>query len=1121
MDDFWLVIVLLSYMCLTAMVASTKSPGILVHFNQVPPYHSRFSSAIFKYSVIRLNSSYPCSMNDCSFICEVDGHSLVSCPADVVVLKNLTVNHWHQFGLNVTTAYGETTSSTYKWFIDTIPPTATIYGDQKYTNAEKVALELTFSEACTGNGGFKCLNSSHCDVIVSGPAHVDASSLHIVKHNIKYRFDVILSLKVTYELIVIKTANHFCTDRAGNNFTRTGGSVFTLHLDRRAVQVDLWTSAPSYELEFDGIPRTVTATNRMEELKFFLDFSTPITNSTEQILNALHPNSGVIVPIHSRGHGNRSFAFVLKNLSRTEIITIELEDGSVLGRTGTPVSPVAPLTLLYDSTEPSVWLTTSSEGVTKDPYINLLIHFTKPIFGFEASTVEAQGGTVIRFEEISKALYSSTVLAESQNVSVIVPAGKVSDISGNHNSVSNQLKVKHSYTDSAHSTPVLLHSFMSVGIVVTSVAAAFISFSSTNLAAVGALASGRKSMEFYEPCTNLHGIVGHLQVFALSDCLSLTLPVEYSATTKGLRWLIPRQKLPWTKDHSEHGYSHSYQAVARHTRKSGDSTIKLHAGEEMEHSLDLHPTNFSKSLHQGLPLPVNIYPKSNRPVTHQNVTIKNTPYGLTLSSDEYYTYFLREEPMSANTVLKRLERYTGWQDLEMNLFWLGVGGGGLITIHCLVLLLVRWRFQTSVNEILSVLRFEFIFIILSIPCVSQSSAFVIKGGTAGGILTGAMLLVIPGGLILLASFFIVIVIFPGNFVQYKEVRYTDRNRNRMTNLWQLFTGKASTGKWFYRERLPSSIIQRFGIIFENTKGPPIYIVIDQNDPNQMPRWTESGQNGIGRMRALSSDDGIEETIASVSTRLLGCLRSSYVILDLTRRVALGILSGVHSSRGTNQNLYALIITLVQVLFLFTLKPHIRRVVHVVETISLLCEAGVFGLAIITSRTDAGDKSTVGYIMLAFFCIAFISQIINQWYTIIKSLLKFSQPQQDSFRAGLKLAIKGLLLPLLPRKCWSRFLPGSKADHELRDTRPHNVNPLGAMTAMVAPVLSPGPPGLSLDPVMNFGDSENLNTNGDQNRLKGILHFERKNEMKRLRELAKASFSGGSKFEDGTSYGFRS
>lgn len=71
MDDFWLVIVPLSYMCLTAVVASAKSPGILVHFDQVPTYHSRFSSATFKYSVIGPNGSYPCSKKDCSFICEV------------------------------------------------------------------------------------------------------------------------------------------------------------------------------------------------------------------------------------------------------------------------------------------------------------------------------------------------------------------------------------------------------------------------------------------------------------------------------------------------------------------------------------------------------------------------------------------------------------------------------------------------------------------------------------------------------------------------------------------------------------------------------------------------------------------------------------------------------------------------------------------------------------------------------------------------------------------------------------------------------------------------------------------------------------------------------------------
>lgn len=79
-------------------------------------------------------------------------------------------------------------------------------------------------------------NSRSCDCIfflqvtVSGRAYVDASSLHIIKHNIKYSLDIVLSLKVTYELIVIKMANKFCTDRAGNRFTRTSGSIFTLHL---------------------------------------------------------------------------------------------------------------------------------------------------------------------------------------------------------------------------------------------------------------------------------------------------------------------------------------------------------------------------------------------------------------------------------------------------------------------------------------------------------------------------------------------------------------------------------------------------------------------------------------------------------------------------------------------------------------------------------------------------------------------------------------------------------------------------------------------------------------------------------------------------------------------------
>ncbi|KAJ0113035.1 hypothetical protein Patl1_03037 [Pistacia atlantica] len=105
--------------------------------------------------------------------------------------------------------------------------------------------------------GFKCLNSSNCDVIINGPAHLDASSLKIIKPNIKYKLDILLPME-----------------------------------DGRPILVDLWMSLPAYELEFNGVPRTVLSTSKMEDLELFLDFSIPIMNSTEQVLKAFCLNSG-------------------------------------------------------------------------------------------------------------------------------------------------------------------------------------------------------------------------------------------------------------------------------------------------------------------------------------------------------------------------------------------------------------------------------------------------------------------------------------------------------------------------------------------------------------------------------------------------------------------------------------------------------------------------------------------------------------------------------------------------------------------------------------------------------------------------------------------------------------
>lgn len=65
--------------------------------------------------------------------------------------------------------------------------------------------------------------------------------------------------------------------------------------------------------------------------------------------------------------------------------------------------------------------------------------------------------------------------------------------------------------------------------------------------------------------------------------------------------------------------------------------------------------------------------------------------------------------------------------MEMNLFWLGVGGGGLVILHVLILLFLRWRTGTTAYGILSVPRLELFLLILMLPSVSQSSTYVIRG----------------------------------------------------------------------------------------------------------------------------------------------------------------------------------------------------------------------------------------------------------------------------------------------------------------------------------------------------------------------------------------------------------
>ncbi|CAI0457629.1 unnamed protein product [Linum tenue] len=989
-------------LCTAVIVAGALDSAqsvVIIHFHEAPSAVSRFSTAVFKYSVEGSDGRNACSSNGCFIACELDDQALRSCPADSIVLRNLTVNQKHTFLLNVTTQNGDRNSSSYSWFIDTIPPTATLSSEDSYTNAAKVTVDVTFSEAC----GLKCLNSSHCDVLIDGPGSIDASSLRAVKPNLKYEVDIALSMGSMYGRVVIRMVNGSCRDKAGNPFTRSKNSAMIVRFDRRPVVADLWMPVSSYVLKINGVPRTVLSTNKMEELKIFLDFSNPIKNSTEEVLSALHVKSGSVSSVLSGHQGNGKFAF-------------------------------------------------------RDWHS----HFT----GFPTDNS-------LWFKELSRALYSLTVIVEAEKtLSVSVLAGKVSDISGNQNLASNRVQLKH-YSTPAVSTA--LQSFITAGVLATSLAVACLSLSYANIGIISALLTGETKFVAPSPSTNLHGMFGHLQVFVMSDWFSPNHPIEYSETVKGLKWLIPRGKLPWRKISTITWTNHFHITSGI----KGFMAVGLPMLPVGEHK---HQGNFTS--YDGF--------------RGKAVSSRSAQYGQPLNSAEYFTYFLRGEPLSASNVVKKLENNKGWEDMEMNLFWLAAIAGSLLALHISIFLLLRWRTgsTTSVNfGMVSFPRFEILLLIVMLPCISQSAAFVVKGGTIGGMITGALLLVIPAAFILSVLLFLLVAILPGKFVQYKEIKYTIVREAWYEKLWFFIISRPVMGKWVYREGSTSSLLQNFRSLFENQKGPPFFIFVDKTDQSTVPKWSEGGQSGgIGRMRAISSNDSNEEELKVPGpVRFLGYARSSYLVLDLIRRVSLGVISGAATTSKDHwmHNLIALAITMTQFVYLSSLKPFIKRSAHAVESISLLCEAAIFSIsmAVTTKKPDPTEATVLGYVMVALLLLTAIAHITNEWYGLVSWLVRLSWTP--------RFMARGLILPFLPRKQWSSIVLPSSSQPKTglssvpqlspdTDVPPPRGNSFRAMSATVVPMASP-------DNAGGRGETEAM--------------VEERSELRKLRELAKASFSG--------------
>ncbi|XP_058087384.1 uncharacterized protein LOC131234484 isoform X2 [Magnolia sinica] len=822
--------------------------------------------------------------------------------------------------------------------------------------------------------------------------------MKILQPGLKYSLLVGSSPNVEYGRVILVMDIGFCTDAAGNWFTRTANSSYFLHFDRRSVFVNLRTHVPEKLLQLNSETRTVEATNNEKYLKVYVYFSEPVLNSSAEILSVLRTSNGFLLPTSGKSLGNRRFGYLVKNISQIAVVTVSVETSSIISRQGTPVSPTEPVSFLYDSERPSVRLSTTSTMRTRECSVPVLIKFVKPVFDFNASAISISGGHLKSFHEVSRSIYTVDIHADGNALSVNVPENITGDVAGNRNLASNLLQVRH------YSVPIIssvLSTFTTAAFAATSVAAALLTVSTASLQSLGMLS--RPSLTS-DPSRNLIRIACHIQVFALSKWLAVTMPVEYYEFVRGLQWSIPHLSLPW-----ESGQVHSIMV---------DSTSPLTSRSGM---FGKHELGTSKSSLSGT----------------GKVEMDASLSGLPLTPVEYCSFFESQDMKPEADFIRDFQNSNRWNDFHRNIFWLAVIGGGLILLHLLILSILKFRRKDlekqKIYGAIVFPRFEIFLIILALPCACQASAAIIRGGSTTGVIVGILLLGITSFLLLSLLLFLSIGITMGKLLQYKEVHQEGQKIHWYQDIVRVTLGPGKKGQWTWKNQPNSVYLTMLGPLFEDLRGPPKYMLSQ----------IASGNPGKHGDRIIASDDETEDAEAPFIQKLFGILRIYYTLLESVKRVALGIVAGAYlvDSSSKFPTFVMLCITSFQLFFLVLKKPFIKKRVQFVEILSVATELGIFAtcFVLLEKEFSAVGEKRVGIIMVLLFIIGFLAQMISEWHALYGQIMQLS-PVKNSFFSGLKAASIGFLLILVPRKLlenWDEGFPSKIGDGETASSGDRN------------------------------------------------------------------------------------
>ncbi|GAB2289496.1 hypothetical protein Dimus_023806 [Dionaea muscipula] len=967
------------------VVCDDADPEVSVKFLTAPPAYSNEKKATFVFEASTIRSGKTSSSSKYTFNCQLDSGISSDCEDGSASFAGLQDgNHTFKVCANGSRGIG---CASYNWAIDTVPPTANITVSKSFTNSLNVSAYITFSKPCTGGGGFQCSSVDACNLLVYSAGQVIPHTLKILEPNLRYSLLIGLSSKDQYGRAILVMDKDFCTDRAGNKFTRTENSSCIVHFDRRSVLVSLRTHVPERLIQLNSETRTVLATNNYKFLKVYLYFTEPILNTSEAILNSLNITQGSLHPIAGETFGSRRFGYMIDNLSTIAIVTVNLDSDTIISRHGNPVSPVAAATFLYDSERPAVKLSSVSKLRTRNSSISILIKFMEPVFGFNSSHISTSGGSLRSFHELSRSTYLVKIQANNDTVCVSVPEKIAADVAGNKNLASNVLQV------TPYFVPVLSTLFAIVttaSFLATCLAAGLLTISTASLQSAGAGALSRStSPPISDPTRNLFRIACYIQVFAISKWLAVPLPVDYYEFARALQWSIPYFSLPWENEHAHFSMFDPNGSISSFSSFS-----------------DINPPSTTLNV-----------------LSNENFDSRATAvYGSPLTPMEYGMFFENQNYIPEAKYISDAETSDGWTEFKRCVFWLAVISGSLMSLHSLLLLILRFRESSESERRYGALvfpRFEIFLVILAMPCICVASSAVIKGGTHLGTIVGVVLLGFASALQIALFSFLSIGITFGKLVQYKEVHEEGERFHWYQVIVKATLGPGKRGQWTWNnnnddERNSSVYLTMFGPIFEDLRGPPKYM---------LSRFSRGSSSSA--VQIIASDDETEDAEAPFIQKLFGILRIYYTFLESIKRFSLGIVAGAFSGDWSSEApiLVLTSITLFQLLFLVVKKPFIKKRVQMVEIISIACELGLFGACLVlfeeetfssSSQLGLGEKKEVGIFMLLLFLVGYLALVSNEWYALYKQIIQLD-PEKNSFAVGLKAASVGFLLLFVPQK----------------------------------------------------------------------------------------------------------